>query len=58
MLDCQRASDIQNRLKMDMIVDLKTHQENQLDLLEVNGHLSTTKIGSPIAAHGTGHRMP
>jgi len=59
MLDCQRTSDIQNRLKMDMIVDLKTHQENWLDHLKKNGYLSTTKTGSPIAAQGTtGHRMP
>ena len=28
---------------------LETQQENWLDLLKENGHLSTTKIGSPIS---------
>jgi hypothetical protein len=34
MLDCQGTSDIQNRLKIDNIADLKTHQENWLDHLK------------------------
>jgi len=37
MLDCQRTSDVQNRLKIDNIEDLKTHQENWLDHLKRMG---------------------
>jgi hypothetical protein len=34
MLECQGTSDIQNRLKIGNIADLKTHQEIWLDNLK------------------------
>jgi hypothetical protein len=37
MLDCQRTSDVQNRLKTDTTADLKTHQENWLEYLKRMG---------------------
>jgi len=37
MLDCQRTSDVQNRLKIDNTADLKTYQENWLDHLKRMG---------------------
>jgi hypothetical protein len=58
MLDCQRTSDIQNRLKIDNTADLKTYQKNWLDHLKIMGTINY-QDGSLIVAQGMiGHRMP